>query len=234
MMATQGTLTGIPEPPPVVTKKKPEKPKPARNVSDGTLILHAKECRNRFLKKTLPALVKANRNLTKKLIIFHLALSVKTPIKALESFSGVTSKDEHLHWDEPGKYNLIKKLPDDRLNDILMEVLLKGIEETSPEVLLEMTEEAGISMLKDFGPDQKWLETLTKDDLISYAGACNITLGKLAKTGKKKEIVEAVAKADLRGKLPRVLSMVCEKKETAVKEALGEDQGENPEGDKEE
>jgi hypothetical protein len=210
-MSFQGTLTGIPEPPLVTTPKKQGNAAPVRNISEGTLLQHAKDCRNRFLRKTLPALVKARKNQTKKLIIYHLAQSVKTPLEILQSFSAETAIKKDRFMSEAAKYNIIKKVPDDRLNEMLIDVLLKGMEETIPDVLLEMTTEAGIDMLKDFGPDEQWLNSLTKDDLIAYAGACNIYLGKLAKTGKKKDIVTAIAKEDLRGKLPKVLQIVCKK-----------------------
>lgn len=208
MPTAQMSLAGIPEEP-AITPAKSAKPAPVRNISEGTLMQHAKSCRDRFLHSALPPMVKANKTLTKRLIIYHIALNAKTPRETLQQFDTQTNVNADHHLSEHAKYNIIKSVPEDRLNEMMIHILIEGLKETIPDVLLEAAPDAGIDMLKDLGPDETWLNTLTKDDLLAYAAACNVSLGKLAKTGKKKEIVEAIAKEDLRGKLPNVLRMVC-------------------------
>lgn len=186
-------------------------------VSEYKILERARFCRDRFLRKTLPDIIKGphdtaaatNRslNLRARLLIYHL-------LDRFKNFEGRTKfikkyfpefKDVYAYREI---YHAVKNFPQDKLGEAVSEIVLLTINATDPNVLLVMTGEAGIDMSKDFSPDKEFLQTKTKEELIKFVDTHNLEV-KASPSDKKGAIVDAILTLDLRGKLPAELVEVC-------------------------
>jgi ParB/RepB/Spo0J family partition protein len=191
----------------------------APKVNSMTLRLHAQECRNRFLVRSLPEKVVASTALTKRFIIYHL-------LDRYGHFSGTAkqTREELLmeicpaeHY-KPGKFSgwelylAVMGSPEKGLDKLLKRVVAKTIQHTEPKVLLHMTPEAGIDMDKDFQMDREFLNTKKKAELIELAKALGLPVEFTGKE-KKSEMLDAILALELTGRRTEEISESCTLKE---------------------
>lgn len=194
-------------------------------VSEFTRRRNAEECRNRFLRATLPEIMTTPNNsaqlallkiaLRDRLAIYHLLDTLDNEAEVLDVFKKYCPQADASDLYGAGKYRFIESVPVENLVEMMADLVIAGIQVTDPEVLLQMTTEAGIYMSTDFAVDETYLKTKTKDDLIAFAKDAELELDGISAGSKKGEIIEAILKHDLRGKLPADVAAVCKVKEEA-------------------
>lgn len=188
----------------------------SKNVSPYTIAAHARECRDRFLKANLPGKVEASEVLKKRLLIYTLLLKYGDgdDMNAVIKMFNPKYEDEGYHdhgWD--GWYAVAQGITEAKLDDAIKKILIASIKETDPLALLRMTTEAGIDMTKDFGPDEEFLKTKTKDELVKFASDHKLAVD-IKPSDKKGDIVKAIIVQDLRGKHTKELKECIEIKES--------------------
>ncbi len=187
------------------------------HVSEYRTAEKARFCRDRFLRKTIPNILKGphdsaasiNRslNLRARLLIYHL-------LDRFESFDGRTKFIREYFPELKGDpyngeiYHTVKQFPQEKLGEAVSEIVITTINATDPNVLLLMAEEAGIDMSKDFAPDKDFLQGKTKEELIKFVNEHKLEV-KANASDKKSAIVEAILAVDLRGKLTKELEEAC-------------------------
>jgi ParB/RepB/Spo0J family partition protein len=180
----------------------------------SNLYLHARGCRDRFLKKELRTILSqiekpVSERLRLRLIIFHLCEKFRheealKPV--IEEFGGKFGSSIY----GPAIYSYPKAIAHGSLPDALREILLATINSTDCEVLLQMAEESGLDMAKDFGADEDFLKAMKKNELIAFTKEHGLDIGKLTENSKKGQIVSAILTHDLRGKLTKDMIKACE------------------------
>lgn len=178
-------------------------------ISPHTIAAHARACRDRFLREQLPGKVEASETLQKRLLIYTLLVKYGGDFdeKEIEMLKELMPSCDGALFDN--EYSLASEIDAKLLDAALKTILLLTVPWTNPDVLLEMTPEAGIDMSKDFGPDETFLESKTKDELIKFISTHKLAV-EVPKSGKKGDIVKAIAAQDLRGKLTKELKEECE------------------------
>ncbi|MEK7075996.1 MAG: hypothetical protein AAB948_04360, partial [Patescibacteria group bacterium] len=106
-------------------------------------------------------------------------------------------------------YGFVAWIPAARLDEALKRILVIAIQWADEDVLLRMTPEAGIDMAKDFGPDEEFLNSKTKDELMKFIGTHKLTV-EMKESEKKGNIVKAILVQDLKGKLTKELKEAVE------------------------
>ena len=187
-------------------------------VSSSTLTQHARNCRDRFLRKTVPE--KMTDVVRKRLTLYHLVCSARSQGNGLEAvhlfeiYSEILGKPlrefSQYGFSEPDVIKkFVGKLPEKKLDEAISKALVTICGHgTNTDVLLLLAPEAKINMEKDFPVDKEWLNTKTKSDLLKYIKSAGLKC-EVTETSKKAEIVEAVLKHDLKGKLPKEVKSVC-------------------------
>jgi hypothetical protein len=173
-------------------------------------------------------LVNENHILRDRLVAFHLIdkLDDTEGLQAvLKKYAPGTRTEYDLYWGEE-KYRIIAAAAPDQLPSLIWEIVNAGIDVTDPLVLLQMTPEALIDMNKDFAVDETWLQTRTKDQLLSYAKKFGLELEGIKEGSKKGDIVKAIAAFDLRGKLPAEVANECKIKKQGAAKGPEEKKGE--------
>ncbi|TAL22509.1 MAG: ParB/RepB/Spo0J family partition protein [Nitrospirae bacterium] len=184
-------------------------------VSPHTIAAHARACRDRFLRAQLPGKVDDSEVLRKRLLIYHILSSlVKSGLwqeiyKVFEGYLKGKKPIRSFGWVDDSGYDAIAAIKAEELDQVIHGLLVAGIVHMEPSVLLAMTPEAGIDMTKDFGPDEEFLNSKTKDELIKFIGTHKLAV-EVPKSGKKGEIVKAILTQDLRGKLTKELKKEVE------------------------
>ena len=64
-------------------------------------------------------------------------------------------------------------------------------------------------MMKDFGPDEEFLNSKTKDELVKFVSTHKLTV-EVKASDKKSAIVKAILTQDLKGKLTKELKEAVE------------------------
>lgn len=204
-------------------RKREEDDQDTEDNLQGNNLWHAEACRNRFLWNTLPPRVEKSPTLQTRLLIYHL-LDHLGHIREREEiirsyFPDYRSGDD---WHDHRIYRFIHEFPEDKLNEALQKILVSTIEKTDPLVLLQMTKEAGIDINRDFGADEIFLKTKTKAELIGFAKKFGLEIS-LTEVAKKGEIIEAILKHELRGKIPDDIIRACKIEDGDIASRLEED-----------
>ena len=131
----------------------------------------------------------------KRLAIFHIL--DKSTIKWNDGFRMLLK--ENCTELKKGLYQAILSIPDKELMAVLTKTILLAIPSTDSDVLLQAAPEAGLDVLKSFRMDRDYLNTKTKAELLKFAKT--LKLGGLEASMKKPEMLEAVLKHDLTGKV---------------------------------
>ncbi len=156
---------------------------------------HINGGRDRFLYAYLPPKIGDAPVVIKRLAIFHIL--DKSSIKWNERFS--TLIKENCTELKKGLYQAILSIPDKKLMDVLTRTILLAIPSTDSDVLLQAAPESGLDVLKSFRMDRDYLNTKTKAELLKFAKT--LKLGGLEASMKKPEMLEAVLKHNLTGKV---------------------------------
>lgn len=169
----------------------------------------AQDCRNRFLRESLPAIVRKDSTLSTRLIIYH----VLENHKRFKGRAEILKKYYPKYIDgqyEHKIYAVVNEFPKKKLAEALVDILTAAIDTTDPSTLLLMTGEAGIDMSKDFAVDQEFMETKTIKELLEYEKQFHHTLAlELSEKSRKGDIVSALLERDLKGMLPAECVKVC-------------------------
>lgn len=192
---------------------------------------HARDCRNRFLRAELPARVQASDNLQRRLLIYNVLAQHKEWPGRTELIKTYRPeyKANRYENDETAYRIAMSIRPNEHLSNALTDILLGSIQATMPSVLLMMAEEAKLDMTKDFGVDETFLKSKTKEELIAFARTFDLQdngLKTMTSNSKKGELVKAILAHDLKGKLPKECVTVC-----SVKEEIEEDEEDDSEGE---
>ena len=169
----------------------------------------ARDCRNRFLRKELPAIVRKDSTLSTRLIIYHILENHKS----FKGRSEIIKKYYPKYIDgqyEHKIYAVINEFPKKKLPEALVDILTAAIDTTDPSTLLLMTKEAILDMKKDFAVDQEFLQKKTISELVEYAEQFRASLDlDLQGKSRKSDIINVFLERDLRGILPAECVKVC-------------------------
>lgn len=185
-------------------------------ISPHTIAAHARACRDRFLRANFPAKVEASEVLQKRFTIYHVLATYNSFFldEGQEGFmKGLNpSFNKNKNKYSVGQdviYGFVAWIPAARLDEALKRILVIAIQWADEDVLLRMTPEAGIDMAKDFGPDEEFLNSKTKDELMKFIGTHKLTV-EMKESEKKGNIVKAILVQDLKGKLTKELKEAVE------------------------
>ncbi|MBI5189934.1 MAG: ParB/RepB/Spo0J family partition protein [Nitrospirae bacterium] len=169
----------------------------------------ARECRDRFLLSALPAKVAENVTLQKRLSLFRLMDE-----GGYRTLVGDDRRPPFMqsaprgYMDARQLYNLIARVPESSLDEVYLAVLQDLMAKTDTDVLLDMTEEAGIDLATEFVMDAGFLNSKTKAELAALVADLGLAVTLTGKE-KKGEIVAAILALDLVGMKPTELVEVC-------------------------
>lgn len=208
----------------------PGKKNSTANANPYTIRAHALGCRDRFLKSNLPAKLRVEGNTTvqiaitrpvrERLLIYSLlTLYESFPLRTEIIQKYVPDYKENRYETDTAIYAVVQRINTGRLTDATRDVLLGSIDATDADVLLDAAPEAGIDMTKDWGPDETWLRSRTKDELAGYIKTAGLAID-LKSTDKKGEIIKRITEQDLKGKLPKeLLAVITPEEKDPVEEA---------------
>ncbi|HEY3346073.1 MAG TPA: ParB/RepB/Spo0J family partition protein, partial [Nitrospirota bacterium] len=132
--------------------------------------IKARECRDRFLRSAIPAKVEASVALQKRFILYRLLEDNgfrRGKGKELSEIFGLRVDPSLNNYPSKEKvYNLITKVSEAILDEVLARAVKTLIRDAETEVMLNMTPEAGIDMAVDFVIDEDFVKTKTKADLV--------------------------------------------------------------------
>ncbi|MBE7413863.1 MAG: ParB/RepB/Spo0J family partition protein [Deltaproteobacteria bacterium] len=199
-----------------------------------TLRVKARECRDRFLLKSLLPKVGASVVLKQRLALHHI---IEELTRTDGSWRDAFIKEYNPQYKGAGSYYSSDKvyrgiagIPAARLEAAILHLVHETFSLTCRDVMLQMTPEAGIDMARDFAMDEEYLKGKTKDELNALAKelwrkdmpeALSAVLGKA--TAKKGDIIKAFLAQDLVGRVPKAIADVCKLDKKGSAAELDED-----------
>jgi ParB/RepB/Spo0J family partition protein len=193
-------------------------------VSASTARAHATACRDRFLKANLPAKISVSEALQRRILIYTLLIKYDrlenrgNLLKALDPKFNDTG-----YCRDTAIYEAVMEAKPEVLGQMLERILVASIEQTDADVLLRMTPEAGIDMLKDFPPDKTYLSSKTKAELEAIMTKFKLPTELKMATAKKGDIIAEILKHDLCGKLTKDLTDTVTLKPSGKAKAIEEE-----------
>jgi len=173
---------------------------------------HARGCRDRFLLANMPARIGESETLRKRLLLHELLgcdeVDRDVCVDILCEYSTDFKKPDGWFGDET-VYRGVMNIAADRLDEATGKALLSTIQEMNTDVLLMMTQEAGIDMMTQWGPDETFLKSKTKGELIEMCGQIGLEIS-AKESDKKGDIIAEILTHDLKGKLPPECVEACQ------------------------
>ncbi len=217
-----------------IKKSKTSAPEFTQNMERHSSPEHARSCRDRFLYREVAPRVEKSPALQLRLAIYHLlehfeelvGAPATDKLEAQEAettrailFKEITgqklgsNKYSGTAWFTHEDYSAIAVLPEKKLQEILLKIVVASVQHTEPEVLLLMTPEAGIDLNKSLLVDKDYLNSKTKSELTKLAKELKLTAAKTIHDGMSKPaIVDFLLTQNLTGKLPKDIADRCELK----------------------